>query len=46
MYYVHFTFTVLLQIIFILDLADINVTINNEQQLRHSENGKDPIEIQ
>lgn len=46
MNYVHFIFNVLLQIIFIFDLADINVIINNEQQLRHSKNGKDPIEIQ
>lgn len=46
MNYVHFIFNVLLQIIFIFDLADINVIINNEQQLRHSKNGKGPIEIQ
>lgn len=46
MNYVHFIFNVSLQIIFIFDLADINVIINNEQQLRHSKNGKDPIEIQ
>lgn len=46
MNYVHFIFNVLLQIIFIFDLADINVIINNELQLRYSKNGKDPIEIQ